>query len=139
MGAETENEFNQKVVMVHAMMLACYIDNKMTSQEVATIESYAKSLPEFYGKDFQVYYQAAKNLAAGVDGSLDKAVDILSDIKSEHLRRRVFYCSVELAWCDGDIAGEEKILESFRRALQINHDLADRIRETVALKFAVPA
>ncbi|MBE3016060.1 TerB family tellurite resistance protein [Microbispora sp. NEAU-D428] len=135
--AETAEEFGEKTIMVHAMMLMCYIDQKMAPQELATIESYAKALPEFYGRNFQDYYEAAKRLASRADGSIDCAVGALSDIKSEILRRRTYYCALELAFADGLVEAEEKLLVTVREALGIPPELADDMRRVIGMKFSV--
>jgi tellurite resistance protein len=133
---ENADDFNDKAIMVHAMMLACYIDGKMAPQELATVESYAKSLPEYYGRDFQEYYQAAKEIAARVDGDLQQAVDCISEISSSTLRVKTLYCCLELALCDGSTESEEKFLAEVQGTLGISPDLADDMRRIISIKFA---
>lgn len=136
---ENPEDFRQKSIMVHAFMLACYADGKMTSQAIATIESYAKSLPEFYGRNFQEYYQEAKRLAAEAEGSMDRAVNLLGEITAEALRKKTYYCLVELARSDGEITlHENKLLTAAQGSLNIDPEYARQIASCMEVKF-VPA
>ncbi|MFF3404219.1 hypothetical protein ACFYW6_37865 [Streptomyces sp. NPDC002659] len=127
---------DQKVTMVHAMMLICFANKTMTSQKIALVESYAKALPEFYGHDFQRYYKAAKEVASGAGGSLDRAVDSLSRIKSKELRLKTFLCCLELAYADGEPCdGEGSLLDAMQKVLDVTSEHARAMREVVAMKF----
>ncbi|MGW8358856.1 hypothetical protein [Streptomyces wedmorensis] len=126
----------QKVTMVHAMMLVCFIDGPMTSQQIALIESYAKGLPEFHGRDFQQYYQAAKVKATEARGSLDRAIASIDAIESKELRRKTFYCCLELAHGAGkESSAQESLLAAIQHTLQIESELAVTMQEIIAVKF----
>jgi hypothetical protein len=134
--AESTEVWDQKVTMVHAMMLICFANKTMASQQIAMVESYAKALPEFYGHDFQRYYRAAKELASGAGGSLDRAIESLSRIKSKELRLKTFFCCLELAYADGEPCDEEvSLLGAMQNVMNITSDHARAMREVVAMKF----
>jgi len=132
------DEFEQKATMVHAMMLACYADKKIASQQIAVIESYAKSLPEFYGHDFQKYYGAAKEIASSAGGNLDRAIGYLSRIESRSLREKTYCCCVELALADGHLGTEEEtFLAAAQQALDIAEETVARINDVLGIKYGV--
>lgn len=122
--------------MVHAMMLVCFIDGPMASQQIALIESYAKGLPEFHGRDFQQYYQAAKVKATEARGSLDRAIAFVSAVESKELRHKTFHCCLELAHAAGVPSGaQESLLAAIRDTLEIESELAHTMQEVIAAKF----
>ncbi|MFI8829330.1 hypothetical protein [Streptomyces sp. NPDC053431] len=135
---ETESQFQQKAAMVHAMMIVCYNRKQITSQQLATVESYARSLPEFYGSDFQRYYAAAKALASSAAGDLRKAIGFLSIIESDELRLKTYYCCLELSLSgtDGRVAAQdEEVLTHIQTSLGISGDLASKLQSSIAVKY----
>ncbi|MFF4426317.1 hypothetical protein ACFY04_37065 [Streptomyces sp. NPDC001549] len=134
--AESVEATHQKVTMVHAMMLVCFIDGPMASQQIALIESYAKGLPEFHGRDFRQYYQAAKAKATEARGSLDRAVASVDAIESKELRRKTFHCCLELAHAAGKASSaQESLLTAIQHTLKIETELARTMQEIIAAKF----
>ncbi|GAA0846991.1 hypothetical protein ACFQVD_07135 [Streptosporangium amethystogenes subsp. fukuiense] len=102
---------------MHAMMLACYVDGTMHPGEIATVEAYAKTLPEFHGGDFKLYCQEAKLIAEGVAGDMNAAVELLCEIGDDHTRIRTYLAMVELVYSSGEVVGaEEHLLDSVRVA-----------------------
>ncbi|MEU1281547.1 hypothetical protein [Streptomyces sp. NPDC005805] len=137
---ETPQETEQKVAMVHAMMLVCFADKAMASQQIALVESYAKALPEFFGRDFQRYYRAAKELASGAGGSLDQAVREVERISCPELRLKTYCCCLELAHAGGPPGREEAgLLLDLETRLGIPAETVRTMREVVELKFSARA
>ncbi|MGI5380765.1 hypothetical protein ACQEV2_42650 [Streptomyces sp. CA-251387] len=133
------SQFQQKAAMVHAMMIICFNGSKITSQQLATVESYAKSLPEFYGMDFQPYYEEAKKLASSAAGDTERAIDLLSIIESEELRTKAFYCCLELSLSNADAkatAQDEVVLSAIQSSLGVSAQTASQLRESIAVKYA---
>ncbi|MEV8097746.1 hypothetical protein [Kitasatospora sp. NPDC085879] len=134
--AESAEATQQKVIMVHAMMLVCFIDGHVASQQLALIESYAKGLPEFHGRDFQQYYQAAKAKATEARGSLDLAISAVESIESGQLRHKTFHCCLELAHATGGVTAKaESLLAGLQHALRIDSELASTMADIVTAKF----
>ncbi|MFF8848249.1 hypothetical protein ACF08N_37250 [Streptomyces sp. NPDC015127] len=134
---ETQEQFEQKAIMVHGMMLVCHIDGPISSQQLALVESYAKSLPEFFGRDFHEYYEAAKSVAADAHGSVDQAVSVLVGLTSVELRKRLYVCATELARAGGLAEKEEKLLLSIQHVLEIDHELVREISHVLDVKYGL--
>ncbi|MDX2565297.1 hypothetical protein PV371_37605 [Streptomyces sp. TX20-6-3] len=132
---EVQESFNQKAAMVHGLMLMCHIDGNISSRQMALVECYAKSLPEFFGRDFQEYYSAAKVVAAEAGGSVDQAVNAISRITSKEMRERLFFCVLELAWADGPTEKRIKLATSIQQCLGIEDRIAHEARNSVSVKF----
>jgi uncharacterized tellurite resistance protein B-like protein len=135
-GREDGVSARDKALLVHAMMLVCYIDGAMHPEELAHVKAYARSLPELKGEDFEEHYQEAKRLTAA-SGTLDAAVERLRELRSDRLRRKAFVCMTELALAAGEaVPAEERLLAAAAVALGIDAATAARIREILAMKFA---
>ncbi|MFF7242140.1 hypothetical protein [Streptomyces collinus] len=135
--SEPQNVTDQKILMVHAFMLICFINKQVTSGQLALVESYAKGLPEFQGRDFQEYYHAAKQVARQARGNLEDAISALSLIEDKGLRFKTFLCCLELAHCDeAPTPAHKAALESMMRVLNINEVHSKAMTEITQLKFA---
>lgn len=125
-----------EVLLLHAMMLTCYIDGTMDPAELAHIDSYAQSLPEFRGKDFSTLFAHAKKVAAG-HPSVDSAVAILCAIRSPATRAKAYVCAVELTLASGSVERtEELLLGQLQRVLGVDDTLAQKTREVLGLKYS---
>lgn len=134
-GREDGPSARDKALLVHAMMLACYIDGTMNPEELAHVKAYARALPELRGEDFEAHYQEAKRFN-DESPTLDAAVGSLREIRGARLRLKTFVCMTELALASGDVSpAEERLLVAAAGALGVDAATAARIREVLAIKF----
>ena len=84
------------------MMLMSSIDGHLEGSEIATLEAFINTLPEFKDADFDAQMAAAKKLRAKFQNAQD-AVKALADIGSEAVRKKAFVLAAERAmigWID---------------------------------------
>jgi len=61
---------------------------------------------------------------------------VLSEIKSDAVRKKAFVLAVDIAMSSGDVdESEEEMLEAMQRILHIDEALANKITEVIALKY----
>ena len=124
------------ILLLHAMMLMSSIDGYLEGSEIATVEAFLNTLPEFKDADFAAQMAAAKKLRAKFEKPQD-AVAALSEISSDAVRKKTFVLAADIAMSSGDIdESEEKLLEAMQRVLEIDDALANKIIEVLALKYA---
>jgi hypothetical protein len=125
----------QKALMVHGMMLIGHADGKISTEQVALIDSYARTLPEFRGRDFQSYYADAKKVAAEAGGSIEAALAILSRIEGSAARKRLFACLLELAYAGKVSLRVQGLLQEAKLVLDIADLDAAKIEYGVRCKY----
>lgn len=135
-GAKPTKKATDDVLLLHSMLLMCGVDGAVEASEIATIEAFVNTLPEFEGKDFDGLMAQAKKLASRYP-NLKDSVNALSEIQSEAIRRKAFVLAVDIAMSSGDVdESEEELLEAMQPILQIDDELAHKIVEVLALKYA---
>jgi uncharacterized tellurite resistance protein B-like protein len=127
---------DDKALFVHALLLTCYSDGELQEEELATVESYSKTLPELKDTDFSALFEAAK-LKATSAKSIDDAVALLSPLATRrHLARKAYLCCCELALsAEGMSDAEEKMLQSIQQVLEISQEEADKGKEVFSAKY----
>jgi tellurite resistance protein len=124
------------ILLLHAMMLMSSADGYLEGAEIATLEAFINTLPEFKEADFGAQIAAAKKLSAKFKSSKE-AVAALADISSDAVRKKTFVLAADIALSSGDVdEAEEELLEAMQRVLGIDDDLANKIVEVLALKYA---
>jgi tellurite resistance protein len=124
------------ILLLHAMMLMSSIDGYLEGSEVATLEAFINTLPEFKEADFDAQMAAAKKLRSKYEKP-QEAVKALAEISSEAVKKKTFVLAADIAMSSGDIdESEEELLEAMQRVLQIDDALAGKIIEVLALKYA---
>jgi tellurite resistance protein len=124
------------VLLLHAMLLMSSVDGYMDAAELATVEGFIQTLPEFADANVDQQLAEAKKLRAGFQ-TPHEAVKVLADISSEAVKKKAFILAVDIAMSSGDVdAAEEELLEAMRRILRIDDVLADKVIEVLALKYS---
>ncbi|TQS22294.1 hypothetical protein [Microbispora sp. KK1-11] len=91
--------FQQRMKNQSTCCSICCIDQKMAPQELATIESYAKVLPEFHGRGFPLRSGQAAGLSGRWKHRLHRRRAVRHQV-GDSLREN-HYCTLELAFADG--------------------------------------
>jgi len=124
------------VLLLHGMMLMASADGTIECKEIATLESFFNTLPEFDGKDFDELMLQARKLCARYD-SLQESVKALADIKSPAVRRKLFVLAVDLAMSSGEVEeAEDELLETMVRVLAIDEATVAKVLEVMNIKYA---
>jgi tellurite resistance protein len=124
------------VLLLHAMMLMSSADGYMEGSEIATLEGFINTLPEFKDADFDKQMAEAKKLRAKFN-SVPDAVKALADISSEAVRKKAFILAADIALSSGDVdEKEEELLEAMQRVMNIDDALANNVIEILAMKYA---
>jgi tellurite resistance protein len=136
LGGSPAKKPTDDILLLHAMMLMSTVDGYLEGSEVATLEAFINTLPEFKEADFDAQMAAARKLGSKYKSSKE-AVGALSEISSEAVRKKTFVLAADIALSSGDVdEAEEELLEAMQRVLQIDDALASRIVEVLALKYA---
>lgn len=124
------------VLLMHAMMLMASADGVVELPELATVEAFLTTLPEFHDKDFGSLVDQANQVIARY-GSKEESVKSLGEIQSEAVRKKCFILAADLALSSGEVVeAEERLLETMQGILGIDDELATKILEVLALKYA---
>lgn len=136
MGQQPAKKPTDDILLLHAMMLMSSIDGYLEGSEVATLEAFINTLPEFKDADFDQQMAAAKKLRAKFSTAQD-AVKALAEISSDAVRKKTFVLAADIAMSSGDIdESEEELLEAMQRVLNVDDALAQKIIEVLAIKYA---
>lgn len=123
-------------LLMHSLMLMAGADGVIEASEIATIEGFINTLPEFKNKDFGTVFDQAKKVASRF-GTLKESVKALGEIESDAVKKKCFILAVDMAFASGDVdASEEELLEAMQRVLGISDDLATKVLEVFSLKYA---
>jgi len=135
-GGAPAKKASDDVLLLHAMMLMASADGIMESSEIATLEGFINTLPEFRDADFDQQLAASRKLKDGFK-TQQEAVQVLGDISSEAVRKKAFILAADIAMSSGDVdEAEEEMLEAMQRILGIDDELAHKAIEILALKYA---
>lgn len=136
LGGQPAKKPTDDILLLHAMMLMSSVDGYLEGSEIATLEAFINTLPEFKEADFDAQMAAAKKLRAKFQSSKE-AVRALAEISSDAVRKKAFVLAADIAMSSGDIdEAEEELLEAMQRVLNIDDALANKIVEVLALKYA---
>jgi tellurite resistance protein len=135
-GGAPAKKASDDVLLLHSMMLMSSADGFLEGSEVATLEGFINTLPEFRDADFDAQMTAARKLAAKYK-SPKEAVQALGEISSPAVKTKAFVLAADIAMSSGDIdEAEEELLEAMQRVLGIDDALANKVVEVLALKYA---
>ncbi|MEK7411974.1 MAG: tellurite resistance TerB family protein [Planctomycetota bacterium] len=123
-------------LLVYGMLLMIAADGDIQAEELATLQGFLITVPDFRGKNLQDLLRSSQQLLRGKK-SIDEAVAALDGIESPAVRKKLFVLAADLAMSSGDIdEGEEKLLELMGKRLGVDNALAERIVEVLAIKYA---
>ena len=136
LGGSPAKKATDDVLLLHAMLLMSSIDGYLEGSEVATLEAFINTLPEFKNADFDQQMAQARKLRAKFEKPQD-AVRALAEISSEAVKKKAFVLAADIALSSGDVdEAEEELLEAMQRVLGIDDQLAGQIISVLALKYA---
>jgi tellurite resistance protein len=123
-------------LLFHCMVCMAAADGILDDSEVATIEAFFLSLPEFRNKDFGIMLEASNKLIAE-HGGVTESIRVIAGIQSEAVRKKAFVLAVDIALSSGDVDHtEDAMLDEMQVILGIDDALATQIAEVLALKYA---
>ncbi|MCK6487157.1 MAG: tellurite resistance TerB family protein [Planctomycetes bacterium] len=131
----TPRKASDDQLLVYGMMLMVGADGDVQQEELATLNSFVITLPEFRGKDLREVFRGAQQTLKGKK-SVEDAVAALAGIESPAVKKKLYVVAADLALSSGDIdEGEEKLLEQMQKVLGIDDALATKVVEVLALKY----
>ncbi len=123
-------------LLMHSLMLMAGADGVIEASEIATIEGFINTLPEFKNQNFGAIFESAKKVANRYP-NLKDSVAALGEIESEAVKKKCFILAVDMAFSSGDVdSSEEELLEAMQRILGIDDGLATKVLEVFSLKYA---
>jgi tellurite resistance protein len=135
LGAPPAKKATDDVLLLLAMMMMSSADGVLEASEIASLEQFINTLPEFKGPDFPRQMEAARKLQSKYKTPKD-AVKALAEISSETVKKKVFVLAADIAMASGEVdAAEEELLEAMQRVLGIDDNLANSIVQVLALKY----
>jgi hypothetical protein len=115
------------VLLVHGMML---MSDFRDDEERAVFDAFLRTLPELKREDLG-------DVEAGVDRIRGEGVAALGRLSSPALKRKMFALAVDIAMSSGSIDDrEDALLDQMQTVLGIDLELAERIVDVIALKYA---
>lgn len=131
----TPRKASDEQLLVYGMMLMIGADGDLQQEELATLNGFVITLPDFRGKDLREVFRGAQQALKGKK-SLEEAVAALKGIESPAVKKKLYVVAADLALSSGDIdEKEEKILELMQQELGIDDALATKVVEVLALKY----
>ena len=125
------------VLLLHGMMLMAGADGVIEGKEIATLEAFFNTLPEFQDKEFDDLMSNAHKVLARFD-NLKDSVKALADIESPAVRTKLFVLAADIAMSSGDVdETEDELLESMQRILNIDDGVATKILEVLSMKYQI--
>lgn len=131
----TPRKASDDQLLVYGMMLMIGADGDVQQEELATLNSFVMTLPEFRGKDLREVFRGAQQTLKGKK-SVEDAVQALAGIESPAVKKKLYVVAADLALSSGDIdEGEEKLLDAMQKVLGIDDATATKVVEVLALKY----
>ncbi len=131
----TPRKASDDQLLVYGMMLMIGADGDLQQEELATLNGFVITLPDFRGKDLREVFRGAQQALKGKK-SVEDAVAALAGIESPAVKKKLYVVAADLALSSGDIdEGEEKLLEQMQKVLGIDDALATKVVEVLALKY----
>jgi tellurite resistance protein len=124
------------VLLLHGMMLMAAADGVIEAKEMATVEAFFYTLPEFDNKDFDELIGEANKVVARF-GTLRESVKALAEIESDAVKKKCFVLAADIAMSSGDVAEpEDQLLDAYQRLLGIDDATGTKVLEVLAMKYA---
>jgi uncharacterized tellurite resistance protein B-like protein len=135
MGTAPTKKATDDVLLLHGMLLMAGADGSIEGSEIATVEAFFNTLPEFKGKQFQELLAQANKVVAK-HGNLRESIKALGDISSPAVKKKLFVLAADIAMSSGDIdEAEDKMLETMQRLLGVDDATAQKVLEVLQLKY----
>lgn len=136
-GLETAKQATDDTLLALAMGCMAFADGAMDQGEVASIEAFASTLPEFANGCFAEPWNASGKIFNKYEGDVMKAADELKNLSSPELKRKAFILAVDIALASGDVDEEEdRLLDHMKMMLDIDDIFAQTTVKVLAAKYA---
>ena len=127
---------SDEVLLFHGMLLMVAADGQVDREEMAALESYFITIPEFKGKNFGETLQESIRLAR-MAPTLSDSIKMLTGLTTQGLRNKCFLLAMDIALASGDVdQREDEMLEAMQRVLQVPDELAGKIIDVLSLKYS---
>ena len=127
-----------QLLLYHSMMLMVTADGEASDEELALVEVFCRTVPEFRESDLAELRQSWREFAEGYDDRWD-ALSALVDLEDERLSKKAFFLACDIALASEGIKGEEyDMLNDMGAALGIRDNEALNILNVLQLKYAEP-
>lgn len=134
-GGAPAKKATDDVLLLHGMLLMAGADGAVEQGEIATVEAFFNTLPEFDGKNFGELLNQANKIVAK-HGNLRESIKALGEIESPAVKKKLFVLAADIAMSSGDIdESEDKMLETMQRLLGIDDALATKVVEVLQIKY----
>jgi uncharacterized tellurite resistance protein B-like protein len=134
-GGAPAKKATDDVLLLHGMLLMAGADGAVEQGEIATVEAFFNTLPEFDGKDFGELLNQANKIVAK-HGNLRESIKALAEIESPAVKKKLFVLAADIAMSSGDIdESEDKMLETMQRLLGVDDALATKVVEVLQIKY----
>jgi uncharacterized tellurite resistance protein B-like protein len=135
-GLATPKKPTDNVLLAQAMLLMAGADGCIETSEIATVEGFANTLPEFHEGDFGQTIAEAQKLIRKYP-THKESVAALRELSSPALRIKAFLLAADIALASGDVdEQEDALLESMQRVLAVDDATAQNIVQVLSLKYA---
>lgn len=135
-GMVSNKKATDDVLLAHAMLLMAGADGYIDDEEIATVQAFASTLPEFKERDFGEIVADAQKMVRKY-ANLKESVNALSELSNENVRKKAFLLAADIALASGDIdEAEDALLETMQRILQVDDQSAQTIIWVLSLKYA---
>lgn len=135
-GMVSNKKATDDVLLAHAMLLMAGADGYIDDEEIATVQAFASTLPEFKEGDFGQIVGDAQKMVRKYS-NLKESVNALSELSNENVRKKAFLLAADIALASGDIdEAEDALLETMQRILQVDDQTAQTIIWVLSLKYA---
>ncbi|MFY0562242.1 tellurite resistance TerB family protein [Archangium lansingense] len=135
-GSAPAKKPSDDVLLMFAMLLMSCSDGHFDNSEAGSLVAFLGQLPEFKGKNFEELHAAACKLTNKFS-TLPEAVQALSGLSSDTVKRKAFVLAADLALSSGDVDEEEDVLlTQMQTVLGIDDFTARKVLEVLAMKYA---
>ncbi len=131
-----QRQASDDVLMVHAMMLMCGADGVFDPEEIATVEAYFSSLPEFRESgNFQEVYDKAVKILQRFESMAD-SVNALAELSNQNVKNKTYLIAADIAMSSGDVdENEDRMLEAMQRTMTVSDQLAEQVITVLTIKY----
>jgi tellurite resistance protein len=136
-GLDTEKQAADDTLLALAMGCMAFADGAMDQGEVASIEAFASTLPEFANGCFAEPWNASGKIFNKYEGDVKKCVEELKGLSSPVLKQKAFILAVDIALASGDVdSAEDELLDLMKTTLEIDDTFAQHVTSVLASKYA---
>jgi tellurite resistance protein len=135
-GKQPERKATDDVLLMHSMLCMAGADGVLEASELASVEAFYMTLPEFRGKDFGGLLDQSQKIVAK-HGNVRESIKELANIENPAIRNKAFILAVDIALASGDVdESEDQMLEAMQRILNIDDSMASKTIEVLSAKYA---